>query len=171
MRSKVKGAGQKFRFEVRVWRTALLIVLLAAWSVTFAQSGPKTIWDGVYTEAQAVRGEQAYKLSCGYCHKDDLTGGFFDDGTGRAPALAGPRAFDSSFEERWRNLTVREMLLEIGSKMPQQDPGSLTVKAYTDIVSYLLSKNGVPKGTEELPPDLDKLDGIRITPKPAGSKQ
>jgi cytochrome c len=135
-----------------------------------AQGSPKTIWDGVYSEAQAARGEQAYKLSCGYCHKDDLTGGFFDDGTGRAPALAGPRAFDSSFEERWRDHTIREMLLDIGSKMPMQDPGSLTIKTYTDIVAFLLSKNDVPRGSEELPPDLDKLQEIRITPKPATGK-
>jgi cytochrome c len=135
-----------------------------------AQSSSKTIWDGVYSEAQAARGEQAYKLSCGYCHKDDLTGGFFDDGTGRAPALAGPRAFDSSFEQRWRDHTLREMLLDIGSKMPMQDPGSLTIKAYTDIIAFLLSKNDVPKGNEELPPDLDTLQEIRITPKPASGK-
>ena len=45
----------------------------------------------IYLEAQAARGEKAYKLSCGYCHKDNLAGGFFDDGNGprqRWPARA-----------------------------------------------------------------------------------
>jgi mono/diheme cytochrome c family protein len=132
-----------------------------------AQPTAATVWDGIYTEAQARRGEQAYNLSCGYCHKDDLSGGFFDDGTGRAPALAGPRAFDSSFEERWGTHTVGQMLIDIGSIMPLQDPGSLTLQAYTDIISYLLAKNGVPPGTQELPADLDRLKDIRITPKAA----
>jgi cytochrome c5 len=29
----------------------------------------RTIWEGVYSEAQAARGEKAYKLACGYCHR------------------------------------------------------------------------------------------------------
>ena len=127
---------------------------------------PRTIWEGVYTEAQAARGEKAYKLSCGYCHKDNLAGGFFDDGNGRAPALAGPRAFDSSFEKRWGGATVGEMVIEIGTAMPQQDPGSLTPETYVDIISFLLSKNGAPAGTAELTAELEALKGIRITPKP-----
>jgi cytochrome c len=126
----------------------------------------RTIWDGVYTAAQAGRGEKAYKLACGYCHKDNLGGGFFDDGTGRAPALAGPRAFDSSFAERWRGVTVGEMLIEIGTTMPQQDPGSLPPETYVDILSFLLSKNDVPAGTSELPADLEALQAIRVTPGP-----
>jgi cytochrome c len=132
-----------------------------------AQTGARTIWDGVYTTEQAGRGELEYKRSCGYCHKDDLSGGYFDDGTGRAPALAGPRAFDSSFEKRWNDLSVGEMLADIGGKMPLQDPASLSVQAYADIISYLFAQNDVPPGTEELPADLEKLGTIRITPKPA----
>jgi cytochrome c len=126
----------------------------------------RTIWQGVYTEAQAARGEKAYKLACGYCHKDDLTGGFFDDGNGRAPALAGPRAFDSSFEKRWSGATVGEMVIDIGTAMPQQDPGSLTPETYVDIVTFLLSRNGVPSGSAELPAELEALQEIRIVPKP-----
>ena len=98
----------------------------------------RTVWEGIYSEAQAARGEKAYKLSCGYCHKDNLAGGFFDDGNGRAPALAGPRAFDSSFEKRWAGETVGEMVIEIGTAMPQKDPGSLPPETYVDIISFLL---------------------------------
>jgi len=132
-----------------------------------AQNGPRTVWDGVYTGEQAKRGEDAYKLSCGYCHRDDLAGGFFDDGTGRAPALAGVRAFDSSFSERWSGRSVGEMLTEIGSIMPLDAPGSLTLPVYTDIIAYLLSKNDAPAGPSELPPDIEALGQIRIGPKPA----
>jgi S-disulfanyl-L-cysteine oxidoreductase SoxD len=131
-----------------------------------APAAERNVWEGVYTQAQADRGEKAYKLSCGYCHKDDLSGGFFDDGNGRAPALAGARAFDSSFEKRWAGVTVGEMVIDIGTAMPQQDPGSLSPETYIDIISFLLAKNGVPAGARELPADLQALQSIRVTAKP-----
>ena len=86
--------------------------------------------------------------------------------------LAGPRAFDSSLEERWRDHTVGEMLTDIRSKVPLRDPAaSLSVQTYADMISYSLSKNAVPKDSEELPADLDKHHEIRITPEPADSRQ
>jgi cytochrome c len=150
----------------RVSICSTMVGLAAMTAAAWQGGGSKTVWDGVYTDTQAGRGEQAYRLHCGYCHRDDLAGGFFDDGTGRAPALAGPRAFDSSLEERWRDATVGQMLLDIGTTMPQQEPGSLPVQTYVDILSFLLSKNEVPAGTSELPADLDALQQIRVTAKP-----
>ena len=151
-------------------KPAVLFLCVVVCGVAAASAGqaPKTrtIWEGIYTEAQAARGEKAYKAACGYCHKDNLAGGFFDDGNGRAPALTGPRAFDSSFEKRWAGKTVGEMVIEIGTAMPQKDPGSLAPETYVDIITFLLAQNGVPAGTAELAPELDALQGIRITPKP-----
>jgi S-disulfanyl-L-cysteine oxidoreductase SoxD len=146
----------------------LLCVIVTGVAVAGAGQAPKTrtVWEGIYTEAQAARGEKAYKLACGYCHKDNLAGGFFDDGNGRAPALAGARAFDSSFEKRWAGKTVGEMVIDVGTAMPQNDPGSLPPETYVDIITFLLAQNGVPAGAAELPPELDALQGIRITPKP-----
>ena len=147
---------------------SFLCVIVIGVAAASARQAPKTrtIWEGIYTEAQAARGEKAYKVAWCYCHKDNLAGGFFDDGNGRAPALAGPRAFDSSFEKRWAGKTVGEMVIEIGTAMPQQDPGSLAPETYVDIITFLLAQNGVPAGTAELPAELDALQGIRITPKP-----
>lgn len=158
------GAVVSAEIDVRsnVWRPVAISFLAAGHA-----SQDRTVWDGVYTEAQAKRGEEAYKRSCGYCHRDDLAGGFFDDGTGRAPALAGSRAFDSSFEKRWSEHTVGDMLVDIGGKMPLQDPASLTVQAYADILSYLFAKNDVPAGAHELPADIEKLREIRITSRTA----
>src|SRR5262249_51856255 len=88
--------------KTRGW-LAGAIALVVAWgtassprSALVAQA-PRTIWSGIYSEAQARRGEEAYKGQCAYCHQQDLSGGFFDNGNGRAPALGGPKAFDSSF--------------------------------------------------------------------------
>ena len=37
--------------------------------------GADTVWDGVYSAAQAARGEKAYMRACGGCHRDDASGG------------------------------------------------------------------------------------------------
>jgi cytochrome c len=125
-----------------------------------------SVWERVYSDEQARRGEQQYKTSCSYCHRDDLSGGFFDDGTGRAPALAGPRAFNSSFAERWNDASLAEILATIVSTMPQNKPTSLSLPVYVDILTYLLSKNDIPSGPRELSTDLETLQQIIVTPKP-----
>jgi cytochrome c len=130
------------------------------------QDAVRTIWDGVYTPQQAQRGEQVYKRECSYCHRDDLRGGFFDNGVGNAPPLTAPGAFGSSFGERWTGVSVGEMVATIAAAMPQQKPASLTVQAYVDLISFLLSKNDVPAGTSELPVDVSALADILITVKP-----
>jgi hypothetical protein len=171
-----------FRRRRAPLQPALMFGLVAAlsWSATGAtrlsghagtrleeQGARRTIWDGVFTEAQARRGEGQYKAACGYCHRDDLSGGFLDDGVGRAPALAGPRAFGTSFAERWNDHSVGEMLVAIASTMPQPAPSSLSLSAYLDIVSFLLEKNGAPAGDRELPADPEALSGIVVTDRPA----
>jgi cytochrome c len=123
-----------------------------------------TVWDGVYSEAQARRGEQVFKTACSYCHKEDLSGGFIDDGIGRAPALAGKRAFDSSLVERWGGLTLADMVATVVATMPQQRPATLSVENYVDVVSYLLFKNDARSGPSDLPTDVEALSRI-IVPK------
>jgi len=130
-----------------------------------SQGAPATIWDGVYTEAQARRGEEVFKTSCSYCHKDNLAGGFFDDGLGRAPALAGKRAFDSSLVERWSGMTLADMVGTVAATMPQQRPSSLSVENYVDVVSYILSKNEAPAGATDLSGDVETLSRIIIPNK------
>lgn len=125
-----------------------------------------SVWSRVYSKVQSARGEESYKTSCGYCHKDDLSGGFMDDGVGRAPALAGPGAFGSSFIERWKDQTLGDMVYAVASTMPKQAPTSLRLDTYVDIVAYLLEKNGVPSGNDELEPDVPTLRDIFITAGP-----
>jgi S-disulfanyl-L-cysteine oxidoreductase SoxD len=125
----------------------------------------RTAWDGVYTKAQAARGHEAYKLACGYCHKDDLSGGFMDDGVGRAAALAGPMAFGSSFAERWKDQSLGDMVFVIASTMPKESPTSLSLTTYVDIVAYVLERNGAPAGETELAVDVVALRAIEIAAK------
>ena len=146
-------------------RASLVFVIIVVVTTSFNRAQGRTIWDGVYSEAQAQRGAAVYNSECSYCHRDDLSGGFFDGGAGQAPALAGPRAFGSSFGERWNDMTVGEMVAAIASTMPQQKPASLTLQQYVDVLSYLFSKNGIPAGSTELPTEVNTLGQIQITAK------
>jgi cytochrome c len=131
-----------------------------------AQTRAPTLGDGIYSKAQARRGEQAYKMACGYCHKDDLSGGFLDDGVGRAAALAGPQAFGSSFSSRWKDQTVGDFVYVIASTMPKDAPTSLSLETYVDIATYIFEKNGLPSGGSDLSADVASLREIGMTPGP-----
>jgi mono/diheme cytochrome c family protein len=120
-----------------------------------AQQHGKTIWDGVLTEEQAVRGRKYYGESCASCHKDDLMG------ADNAPALVG-----APFIARWSGSTVDDVVQTIRSSMPQDAPDSLGSAVYVDIVSYLLKTNGSPAGTGELPTDRVALQQIQVTSAP-----
>jgi cytochrome c len=151
------------------WLVGLPICAVAADASSRAlvsQTAARTVWDGVYTADQARRGQTVFNAECSYCHREDLSGGFLDDGVGRAPALAGPRAFGSSFLERWKDLSIGEMVATVASSMPQQKPATLTLQAYVDVVSYLLAKNNLPAGSRELPVDVDELGQIIVTDRP-----
>ena len=133
----------------------MTIAALAAGSAT---GQTRTVWDGIYTEAQADRGRERYRAVCGYCHRDDLSGGGSEAG---APALRGP-----FFLNQWRGRPLVDLFVTIGTTMPQQDPDSLRAQVVIDIVSYLLKQNGMPAGDTELPPRLEPLRGVVLSPPP-----
>ena len=58
------------------WTVLAAGVVALAWCASAAaQSSPASVWDGVYTDAQAVRGETAYLQECANCHGTALEGG------------------------------------------------------------------------------------------------
>ena len=118
----------------------------------------KTVWDGVYSEAQARRGQELYQDICGSCHRDDLQGGGSEAG---APALEG-----SIFTTQWQDRPLVDLFLAIGTTMPQNAPDSLTPQIVIDVVSFLLEANGVPAGVTELPAQLAPLEQILFTAEP-----
>jgi mono/diheme cytochrome c family protein/streptogramin lyase len=125
-----------------------------------AQEGPKSVWDGVYSEAQAERGLAAYAQHCHSCHGGDLAG------VGEAKPLAGPE-----FLANWSGLSLGELFDRTRTSMPIQAPGSLDRAAYADILAYVLKVNGFPAGQAELAQRAEYLSGIRIdAQKPEGTK-
>lgn len=114
----------------------------------------RTAGDGVYTSAQAMRGQTAFQTSCAACHQTD----------GIAPNLTGER-----FARFWTDATLNTLFTQIKSSMPRNAPGSLTDAAYTDIVAFLLAQNGFPAGGDELHPAAMGNVRIAVAGAPAGS--
>ena len=116
--------------------------LSVAGCLMLAAAQTRTVWDGVYTDAQAERGRASYQQSCVGCHRDDLRG----DNT--APSLVG-----ESFTFLWGDMEVGELSARIQKLMPPQGPGSLPAQTYIDIVAFMLQKNAFPAGSVELSAD------------------
>src|SRR5215212_9818145 len=66
-----------------------------------------SVWDSVYTDSQALRGDSLYKESCAKCHGATLAG--TDDGS----PLTG-----SNFLGNWNGLSVGELYDKIRTTMP-----------------------------------------------------
>jgi mono/diheme cytochrome c family protein len=133
-------------------RIALFTLLVSAWisgvlpAPVRAQQEPKAIGpsvlDGVYTSAQARRGQEQFEGHCASCHRRDLGG------------IAGPALKGERFLDHWREFPLEVLINDMGSQMPLRSPGALPASAYVDIAAYLLEANGLPAGQRELTKDL-----------------
>jgi S-disulfanyl-L-cysteine oxidoreductase SoxD len=120
----------------------------------------RSVWDGVYTEDQAKRGETIYSKECAACHGTTLTGGE------SAPPLTG-----GAFLANWNGLTMGDLFDRIRKTMPQSAPGRLTRQQDADILAFMLSVNKFPAGKTELYRQSEMLKEIRFeSAKPAGKK-
>lgn len=128
-----------------------LLLALAVASLANAQAAAsrRTVWDGIYTEAQAARGAAEFAQSCAGCHALAAEG--------KAP-LAGD-AFWKSFSQK----TAGDLLGFVSAYMPNGNPGSLNAETYQDIVALILKSNGFPAGAAELNPN--SIAGVQIVPK------
>jgi cytochrome c len=111
------------------------------------------VWDGVYSEEQARRGESQYTRSCEPCHGADLAGNQVDE----VPALTW-----DAFLMQWNDRTVRDLFDTIRRAMPRDNPGSLNLRAYVDVIAYLLQANKFPSGEKDLSLNADMLGQIVI---------
>ena len=121
-------------------------------AVQAAQDDRVTVWDGIYTAAQAERGRAVYESRCAACHGADL------GGTSEARPLAGGR-----FMQDWSEDSLENLFSRIQRLMPFDDPGSLDEADYLDSLAYILRFNEFPAGDRELA--ADGLAGIRVEGK------
>lgn len=132
-------------------RLAATMILMAL-GTTPVPAQEKTAEHGVYTSAQAARGEKTFDTHCMTCHREP---------GGTAPVLAGDR-----FTKSFGDATLQSVFTTIKTTMPRQAPATLTDAEYTDIVAHLLRVNGYADGMTELA--VADLPGIKI-PGPSGS--
>ncbi|MDP9170976.1 MAG: cytochrome c [Acidobacteriota bacterium] len=120
-------------------------------SALLVMAATRSASDGVYTKAQATRGQAAYREECAKCHSENLAGG---EG---APGLVG-----SEFLNKWQGKTAGDLFERIQTTMPSDDPGSLSRRKCADITAYILSANEFPAGDKELESTADSLNEIQI---------
>lgn len=132
----------------------LLTGLLCGTLAAQTKAPRRTVWDGVYAEAQATGGVTAFGQHCSGCHA--LTT------EGKAPLVGD--AFWKSFAQK----TVGDLLEFVSTSMPNGTPGSLSESEYDNIVALMLKSNGFPAGTTDL--GRHTIAEVRIVPKDGGTE-
>lgn len=135
-------------------RTLILgVAMFGTGSAAQEPPAKRSVWDGVYTDAQAQRGETQYSRNCQSCHGTDLSGNPVDE----VPSLVW-----DAFITQWSDRTVKELFDAVRRSMPKDSPGSLNTRAYVDVIAYVLQANKFPSGTTDLSLNADALGEIVI---------
>lgn len=114
-------------------------------------SQAQTVWSGVYTEAQAYRGEKVADTTCIGCHGSGLDGGD-----------SGPKLVGATFLENWSSQPVAVLFDWVRETMPADAPGTLSKDDTAAVVAYIFKVNKMPAGKQNLPSDRDELNRIQI---------
>ena len=138
----------------RIPALAIAALTAGAWLADGAQdaapgAAPRSVWDGVYTKAQAERGKELYATHCLACHGESL------EGNGPAKALSG-----AEFAANWNGITMDAMLDRTRTSMPLDKPGTLSRQQVADLLAFVLSANKFPAGEDELPRQAEVLTQI-----------
>ena len=113
-------------------------VTSAVTAQTAKPTGP-TVWDGVFTDAQADRAAGTFSQSCERCHTLAAQG---------TRPLSGDK-----FWEGYTQKTVGDLLTFVKTNMPNGQGGTLPAPTYNDLVALILKSNGFPSGKTELTPE------------------
>ena len=133
-----------------VWATAVVGAARQA-AVPPASKGVSSTLDGVFTDAQAKRGQTVFAETCAHCHGNALEGGE------EAPPLVG-----AAFIANWNGSTVGDLVERTRRSMPDGNPGTLSREQYTDVITFILGANRYPAGKAELPVESEKQKLIKI---------
>ena len=121
---------------------AVALVLLLTIAIAAAQE-KKSVKAGVYTPAQAERGQSLFRSKCASCHAPN-------------------RFTDDLFYMSFAGKPLWEMFDVISDSMPEDNPGSMKKEEYADVIAYLLKLNNFPAGEAELPTDKEALSLIQM---------
>jgi mono/diheme cytochrome c family protein len=143
----------------RTLSTCVASIALAATMVASVLKAQDTetlvsIWDGVYTAAQAERGKATFDVSCSRCHNADLSG------SERGPTLTGEK-----FLGNWLDASLEPLFSFIRDSMPQGSANIVSDDRKADILAYILQRNSFPPGKTELTTNTARLDTMQILRK------
>jgi mono/diheme cytochrome c family protein len=125
---------------------ALSFTLLCAGVSPAAAQAP------VFSAEQVARGKDSYIQRCGMCHGENLDDGDF----GGAP-LRG-----SWFRDHWGSGSVASLFIYVKTTMPPDNPGGLNDTTLTDILTYILQRNGYAAGESEMKPDEQAMETMSL---------
>ncbi|MCF3948708.1 cytochrome c [Acidiphilium sp. AL] len=124
---------------------AIVVATLALFATAHAAAPP-----ALYTQAQATSGRADFETHCSMCHGKNLQG------------ISGPALVGQNFAGPSNNYTVAAIFDELSQQMPAGAPGSLTKAQYTDIMAFILSKNGYPAGKTALTYDGAQSSTVKL---------
>ena len=110
---------------MKYWLFACILSAAVATAAAAQGAAPRSVWDSVYTEEQARRGEQVSGEHCASCHGQAL------EGAEAAPALVG-----YAFNGNWEGVPLSDLFDRIRVSMPLDVPGSLSRQQNVDVVAY-----------------------------------
>jgi mono/diheme cytochrome c family protein len=115
--------------------------LLGSASAPMHAQTTRTVQDGVFSDAQAARGQAIYSQRCASCHGADFKGA-------QGPPLAGDLFLGNRQGE-----PLFALVAKIRNTMPLDAPGALTPQQTSDVVATILKANGFPAGRADLAAD------------------
>jgi len=117
---------------------AAVALVVGALTSTGGAQQLRSVTDGVYSAAQAGRGQQIYQTQCVACHGATLDGAV-------GPPLAG-----DAFLGVWSARPLADIVDKVEKTMPPQAAGSISRQQATDIAAYLLQVGKFPSGQADL---------------------
>jgi mono/diheme cytochrome c family protein len=142
---------------------AAAIIFLVSTSISIEAQAPRTVQDGVFSDAQATRGQALYAQRCAGCHGPALAGA-------QAPPLAG-----RAFTFKWRKEPLSALFIKIRYTMPPNpEPDAtprLTPEQGADLVAHVLKTNGFPAGKTDFAAADATTTPISWPPAPATGEE
>lgn len=122
-----------------------------------------------FTEAQAIRGNHLFSRHCAYCHSVDPSKPPTPFGSSASTAFLG-----GALAPRWlaRELNGRAIYPSVFyafkrlEYQPLNNTKSITPQERADILAFLLQKNGLQAGPQELPADYTAMKAMILPAEP-----
>lgn len=141
--------------HLKAQRYKRCVALLILAGIAGAQQKMRSVWDGVYTQEQADRGEGLYAAQCASCHGDELQG--ID--------VAGPLS-GGDFIYNWNGQPLSKLFERIHRDMPDnENRGTLSRETASELLAFILRFNGFPAGRTPLSTRDEVLKTIGIEAK------